>query len=64
MVLTFGSAAPSANWGVVFGTMVLDSATYGAGNALIWTALTTPKTVNNGDPQPTFPAASFTFTQA
>jgi hypothetical protein len=61
-VLTFGSGAPSTNWGVVFGTYLLDSATYGAGNALVWSALGTPKTINSGDAQPTFPAAAFTFT--
>ena len=32
-----------------------------AGNLLFWSALTTPKTVNNGDPAPTFAAAALTF---
>ncbi|MFY7864496.1 phage tail fiber protein [Roseateles sp.] len=63
-VLTFGSAAPSTNWGVVFGTYMLDSATYGSGTPLVWAPLATPKTVNSGDAQPTFPAGSFTFTLA
>jgi hypothetical protein len=47
-------AAPTANWGVIYGFVILDSATYGAGNPKIWGALGTPKTVNNGDPAPSF----------
>jgi len=50
--ITYG--APSANWGVIYGIMQLDSATYGSGNPLMWIALGTPKTVNNGDPAPSF----------
>lgn len=51
-------AAPTANWGVIFGTYIMDAST--AGNGLIWTALSVPKTVNNGDSAPSFPAASLT----
>lgn len=41
---------PSANWvGTVWGFMIMDSATYGAGNCLYYAALTTPKVVNSGD---------------
>ena len=58
--ITFGSAAPSVNWGLIFGTVEMDSATYGAGNAWTYTALTTPKTVNSGDPQPTLLAGTYT----
>jgi hypothetical protein len=32
-----------------------------AGNLLWYSALTTAKTVNNGDPAPSFPAASLTL---
>lgn len=39
----------SADWGWVSGVAILDSATYGAGNLLIWGALTTPKLIGNGD---------------
>lgn len=53
VTITFGTAAPSANWGLLFGMVELDSATYGAGNAWSYAALTFPKTVNLGDPQPT-----------
>ena len=51
--------APTANWGVVTGFAAFDAAS--AGNMLIWTALTTNKTVNNGDPAPSFAAGAFTF---
>lgn len=60
--ITFGSGTPSANWGVVFGIFCSDSATYGSGNISWFYQLTTPKTVNNGDPQPSFPAGSLTYT--
>lgn len=52
--ITYG--APSANWGVIFGVYQMDSATYGSGNPLFYSVLTTPKTVNNGDPAPSFAA--------
>jgi len=48
--LTF--PAPTANWGVITHFGIYDAAT--VGNLLIWGALTTPKTVNNGDPAPAF----------
>lgn len=48
--------APTGNWGVIYGVAWTDSATYGAGNTLFWAALTTPKTVNNGDAAPSFAA--------
>lgn len=64
VVLTFGSAAPSANWGLVYGAYLLDNAAYGAGNPLIWSPLAAPKNVNTGDPQPTTPAGQFVFTLA
>jgi hypothetical protein len=50
--------APTANWGVVTHMGIYDSLT--SGNLLFWVALTVPKTVNNGDAAPNFPAASLT----
>jgi hypothetical protein len=52
LAITF--AAPTANWGLIFGFFLVDSATHGAGNILIWSALTTPKNVNSGDAAPSF----------
>lgn len=54
--ITYGS--PTANWGVIYGLIQLDSATYGSGNPLIWGALSTPKTVNSGDAAPSFAISS------
>lgn len=48
--------APSANWGQVGWVGIFDAST--GGNLLFHGALTTPKTVNNGDPAPTFPVAA------
>jgi hypothetical protein len=50
---------PSANWGTVTGMAVFDSAT--TGNMLFWAALTTNKTINNGDAAPSFAAAALTL---
>lgn len=49
-VITF--AAPSANWGIVTAFKVFDAAT--AGNELVSGNLTAPKTINTGDPAPSF----------
>lgn len=49
--------APTANWGTIFGMVDMDAAT--AGNGYHFQALTVPKTVNNGDPAPSFAAAAF-----
>lgn len=51
--------APTANWGSIVGMAVYDAAS--AGNMLIYTPLTTPKTVNNGDSAPSFAAGAFTY---
>ena len=51
--------APTANWGVVTHIGIYDAAT--AGNLLIWSALTTAKTINNGDAAPSFAAGALTF---
>lgn len=44
--------APTANWGVVTHFGLYDATS--AGNLLFWGALTTPKTINNGDAAPSF----------
>lgn len=49
---------PTANWGVITGVAIFDATT--AGNLLFWGSLTTSKTVNNGDPAPSFAAAALT----
>lgn len=51
--------APTANWGVVTHFAIYDAST--AGNMLIYAALSTSKTVNNGDAAPSFAAAALTF---
>ena len=51
--------APTAAWGAVTSFGVFDAAA--GGNLLIYGNLTTNKTVNNGDPAPSFSAAAFTF---
>lgn len=50
--------APTANWGTVTHMGIYDAPT--GGNLLIYAALATSKTVNSGDPAPTFPAAALT----
>lgn len=50
---------PTANWGTVTGFGIFDAST--AGNLLIWGALTTNKTINNGDPAPSFAAAALSL---
>lgn len=60
--ITFNT--PSGNWGTVTHIAVLDSGTHGAGNVLFHGALAASKTINNGDPGPTFAAAAFTLTLA
>lgn len=51
--------APTANWGVITHMAVYDAST--AGNLLFYAALTTSKTVNNGDAAPSFAAGALTF---
>lgn len=53
---------PSANWGVITHFAIMDAST--AGNFLLWGALGTAKTVNNGDPAPSFIAGALTVTLA
>jgi hypothetical protein len=54
--------APTANWGSITHTSTWDRQT--GGNMGYYGALTTPKTVNNGDPAPRFPAGSLSITHA
>lgn len=53
-ILTF--PAPTANWGAVVGLGLYDSST--GGMLCFYTAQTPNKTVNNGDPAPTFPISA------
>jgi hypothetical protein len=52
--------APTANWGTVSHTAVKDQ----SANFLFHGALTTSKTVNNGDSAPKFPVGDFNVTFA
>ncbi len=56
-VLTY--PAPTASWGVVTSFGVFDAAT--GGNLLFFGALTTSKTINNGDGAPSFAAAALSL---
>lgn len=58
-IITIGTAATSGPT-VVSGFAILDSCTVGAGNVLYYAALTTSKTINNGDPAPTFAVDALT----
>lgn len=51
--------APTASWGSATHFGVYDAAT--AGNLLWYGPLDAPKTVNNGDPAPAFPAAALSL---
>lgn len=57
--ITFG-APTSAQAGVVCGAFIYDASS--AGNPWFWSMLTNPKTINNGDAAPNFPAASLSNT--
>jgi hypothetical protein len=54
--------APTANWGVVTHTAEVDRSA--AGNIEMYGALTTPKTINNGDAAPSFASSAFAVTFA
>ncbi len=58
--LTFPT--PTANWGVITHCAIFDATS--AGNMLLYGALTTSKTVNNGDPAPNFPTGALDVTFA
>ena len=51
--------APTANWGSITSIGIFDATS--GGNLLIWGALTTGKTVNNGDAAPSFAISALTF---
>lgn len=53
--------APTGNWGVASHLAIYDSPT--SGNLMGWAALTNAKTINNGDPAPSFAAAALTWTE-
>ena len=50
---------PTANWGTVTHQACLDATS--GGNMLIYGALTTAKTINNGDPAPKFVAGALDY---
>lgn len=50
--------APTANWGTVTHFGIYDAVS--GGNLLYWSALTTSKTINNGDAAPSFAAGALT----
>lgn len=54
--------APTANWGSITHFGIFDAST--SGNLLVFGALGTAKTVNNGDAAPSFAAAALTVTIA
>jgi hypothetical protein len=54
--------APTASWGLIQYFGIWDRAT--GGNFIAGDALTTPKTVNNGDPAPLFPTSALSLTFA
>lgn len=53
--------APTANWGVIVAFGILDAAT--AGNLMYWGLVTPNKTVNNGDPAPSFAVGDLDVTE-
>lgn len=52
-------AAPTANWGVITHAAIYDASS--AGNMIAYGALTTSKTVNDGDAAPSFAVDALTF---
>ena len=52
--------APTAAWGTVVAFAIYDAVT--AGNEIAWGALTTSKTINNGDAAPSFAIGALTIT--
>lgn len=53
---------PSANWGTVVAFGIFDATT--TGNLLVYGPITPNKTINNGDPQPSFAIGSLDVTIA
>lgn len=56
----FTFPTPTANWGVVVAWAILDAST--AGNMVTYGAVSPSKTVNNGDPAPSFAVGALTVT--
>jgi hypothetical protein len=54
--------APTANWGVVVAFGIFDATT--AGNLLVWGPISPSKTINNGDPAPSFAIGALDVTFA
>ena len=54
--------APSANWGTVVAFGIFDATS--AGNLLVWGPITPNKTINNGDPAPSFAIGALDVTIA
>jgi len=54
--------APTANWGTVTHVGIWDAST--AGNLLYSAALTTSRTINNGDGAPSFAAGAITISES
>jgi hypothetical protein len=52
--------APTANWGTATHMGIFDAAS--GGNLIIWDALTSPRTILNGDPAPAFPVDTLQIT--
>ena len=52
--------APTANWGVIVAFAIYDAAT--VGNEITWGAITPNKTVNSGDPAPSFAVGDLDIT--
>jgi hypothetical protein len=53
---------PSANWGTIVAFGIFDATT--GGNLLVWGPITPNKTVNNGDPAPSFAIGALDITIA
>lgn len=53
---------PSANWGTVVAFGIFDATT--AGNLLVWGPISPSKTINNGDPAPSFAIGALDVTIA
>jgi hypothetical protein len=52
---------PSANWGTIVAFAIIDASS--GGNILYWGLVTPNKTVNNGDPAPSFAPGDLTITE-
>lgn len=53
---------PSANWGTVVAFGIFDATS--GGNLLVWGPISPSKTINNGDPAPSFAAGALDITFA